>query len=68
VISFRLPINIERDTNGQFKVVHSTSILLNTLFTLKQKMQAVKAVWIGWPGIIPKNDREAEQIEALLQA
>jgi trehalose 6-phosphate synthase/phosphatase len=67
IISFKLPIIIEREKEGSFKVVHSKSILFNTLFNLHKKSSPqVKTVWIGWPGIIPKNQSETEQIEALL--
>lgn len=36
------------------------------MFNLQQKNTGLKTVWIGWPGIIPKNDYEIEEIEKVL--
>lgn len=56
IITFKLPIHIERDRSGQLQVKQSKSILFNTLLNLQQKNTGLKTVWIGFPGIIPKND------------
>ena len=56
IITFKLPIHLERDRYDQLQVKQSKSILSNTLFNLQQKNIGLKTVWIGWPGIIPKDD------------
>jgi len=32
--------------------------LYPTMFKLREKKKMVKIQWIGWPGIIPENDKE----------
>lgn len=66
IVSFKLPIMIERGRRGELIVQHSKSILFNTLFNLQQRNKSVRTVWIGWPGIIPNSDEEQEEIEKLL--
>ena len=56
VISFKLPVQIVRGKHGGFEVVPSQSILLNTLFNVQQNNLTHKTIWIGWPGVIPKDD------------
>jgi trehalose-6-phosphate synthase len=63
IISFKLPILIERGKRGELIVNHSKSILFNTLFNLQQRNKKVRTVWIGWPGITPNTDKEQEEIE-----
>jgi hypothetical protein len=58
IVSFKLPIMIERGRRGELIVQHSKSILFNTLFNLQQRNKNVRTVWIGWPGIIPNSDEE----------
>lgn len=54
VASFKLPIQVARDTaTGEWKVLPSRSMLYPTLFKLREKKKMVKIICIGWPGIVP---------------
>jgi hypothetical protein len=53
-------VQIVRGKHGGFEVVPSQSILLNTLFNVQQNNLTHKTIWIGWPGVIPKDDQEKE--------
>ena len=41
-------------------------MLYPTIFNLREKGM-LNFQWIGWPGIIPKNEEEKEQIQQLLK-
>ena len=41
-------------------------MLYPTLFKLRDKKKMVKIVCIGWPGVVPKNDQEEDEITELL--
>ena len=58
IASMKLPIFVIRNPEGGFKVRPSRSLLYPTIFKLKEKKNMVRGVWIGWPGIIPKNEQE----------
>lgn len=42
-------------------------MLYPTLFKLREKKKMVKILCIGWPGIVPQNEREANEITDLLK-
>jgi len=42
-------------------------MLYPTLFKLREKKKMVKIVWIGWPGVIPHNDKESHEITEVLK-
>ena len=62
VMSFKLPICVLRHPNGTLTLRESKSMLYPTIFNLKDKGM-INFQWIGWPGIIPKNEEEKELIE-----
>jgi hypothetical protein len=37
------------------------------MYKLKEKEKMVKIIWLGWPGVIPQNEREATEITDLLR-
>lgn len=41
-------------------------MLYPTIFNLREKGM-LNFQWIGWPGIIPKNEEEKERIQQLLK-
>ena len=53
VASFKLPISVYKDANGEWKTRPSRSLLYPTMFKLREKNKMVKIIWIGWPGVIP---------------
>lgn len=57
MMSFKLPIQVERLKDNTLKITHCKSMLYPTIFKLKDK-SFIKFKWIGWPGIIPRNDKE----------
>lgn len=63
VMSFRLPVVVIRKKDGSFKLEDSKSLLYPTIFKLKNHLNFQ---WIGWPGIIPKNEDEKLRIRLLL--
>jgi len=68
VASFKLPITVYKDTNsGTWKVKPSRSMLYPTLFKLREKKKMVKIVWIGWPGVVPHNEKESHEIIEVLR-
>jgi len=69
VASFKLPIAIDRDSSNpsKFIVRPSRSLLYPTMFNLREKKHMVKILWIGWPGIIPESDKEAQEIADFLK-
>jgi hypothetical protein len=60
VASLKLPLSVDRDPNSPsgWKIRQSRSLLYPTLFKLREKKKMVKTYWIGWPGVIPKNEKE----------
>ena len=65
IMSFKLPIRIERQANGTHMIKESNSMTYPTLFKIREETN-IDFRWIGWPGIIPKNEAEKEQITNLL--
>jgi len=65
MMSFRLPVVVIRKKDGSFKLDDSKSLLYPTIFKLKSK-GFINFQWIGWPGIIPKNEDEKARIRLLL--
>ena len=66
VASFKLPISVYRE-QGVWKVRSSKSMLYPTMFKLREKKKMVKILCIGWPGVVPSNEREAQDITDLLR-
>lgn len=68
VASFKLPISVYKcaQTNS-FKVRPSRSLLYPTMFKLRDKKKMVKITWIGWPGLVPKDEKEEKEITDLLK-
>ena len=69
VASFKLPISVVKDPNipGEWKTRPSRSLLYSTMFKLREKKKMVRIHWIGWPGVIPETQDEAQQITELLR-
>ena len=65
VMSFRLPLSVLRQKDGSLTLKESRSMLYPTIFRLKEK-GLLSFQWIGWPGIIPKDENEKEKINYLL--
>jgi trehalose-6-phosphate synthase len=65
-MSFKLPISVVRHPDGQLTLRESKSMLYPTIFNLREKGM-LNFYWIGWPGIIPKNEEEKELIQQLLK-
>jgi trehalose-6-phosphate synthase len=42
-------------------------MLYPTMFKLKEKRKMVKIIWIGWPGVVPLNEREVHDITEVLK-
>ena len=53
VASFKLPISVYKDSNGEWKIRPSRSFLYPTMFKLIEKKKMVQIIWIGWPGVVP---------------
>lgn len=66
IVSMRLPVKISRGKDGQLILEQSQSAIYPTIFRLKDH-GLLRFRWIGWPGIVPKDDKEKEAITALLQ-
>ena len=65
MISFRLPVVVVRKRDGSFKLEDSKSVLYPSIFKLKKK-GFINFTWVGWPGIMPKNEDEKARIRMLL--
>ncbi|MFZ4861731.1 bifunctional alpha,alpha-trehalose-phosphate synthase (UDP-forming)/trehalose-phosphatase [Sphingobacterium sp. Mn56C] len=63
IISNRLPIRIERHNNDLICIPSEGGLAtgLGSVYKLNGN------VWVGWPGIVPNDEAEAEQITALLK-
>ena len=66
VVTFKLPINIDKDEKGTYNIKPSKSILNTNLFNLQKRNPVMKTQWIGWPGIFVDDDKEQEQVRELL--
>lgn len=58
IVSNRLPINIERRKDG----LHFVPSIGGLATGLRAVAQKSKSVWVGWPGIQPKNEEEKNKI------
>lgn len=58
IISNRLPVKIERK-NNQLKIIPSQGGLATGLGSV---YHVDNNIWIGWPGIVPKNEQEKTYI------
>lgn len=68
VASFKLPISVYKDQQtGQWKVRPSRSMLYPTLFKVREKKKMIKIICLGWPGVVPKDDRESAEITEVLR-
>jgi len=65
LMSFRLPIHVIRQSNGTIELKESRSMLYPPIYKLKEK-GILNFVWVGWPGIYPKNESEKHQIQSML--
>ncbi|MEN5197008.1 bifunctional alpha,alpha-trehalose-phosphate synthase (UDP-forming)/trehalose-phosphatase [Sphingobacterium faecium] len=63
IISNRLPIQIERK-NDKLIIIPSACGLATGL---NSAFDSTEICWVGWPGIVPKDDSEKEKIIALLK-
>jgi hypothetical protein len=67
VASFKLPISVDRDPAGGWRIKPSKSFLYPTMFKLKKKKKMIKILWFGWPGIVTRDDKEQQEITELLK-
>lgn len=58
IVSNRLPVRIERKDN-QLKILQSEGGLATGLGSIYREKNNI---WIGWPGFIPENEQEKEEI------
>ncbi len=63
IASNRLPLKIEKSSDS-FTVTPSAGGLATGL---KSYHQDNESIWIGWPGIIPDNDTDEEEISLILK-
>lgn len=63
IVSNRLPVTIVKTEDG-FSIKPSSGGLATALQSVFQQQDSR---WIGWPGIIPQNKEEEEQITQLLE-
>lgn len=66
IVSFKLPVQFERDDKGGLHVTKKGSIMNTTLYDLQNKNTLITAQWIGHPGIFPTTEREKLEIEQFL--
>lgn len=66
ILSMRLPVKITRGKDGKLTLEESQSAIYPIIYKLKDH-GLLKFRWIGWPGIVPKDDEEKEAITSLLQ-
>ena len=73
ILSFKLPLQVQKNQDGAWIVKDSKSILNNTLFNLnflqpkKDDLQmSPKTTWIGWPGVTPAKEADRNEIKDLL--
>ena len=60
VVTFKLPLIVERAGDGEWSVKRSRSILNQHLFELQQRDPLMKTHWVGWPGIfVEDGERDA---------
>jgi trehalose-6-phosphate synthase len=63
----KLPIQLTK-VDGLWKALPNQSVIANYLYNLSQKRNSfAKTVWIGHPGIYPKNEAERSNIEKFLR-
>jgi trehalose 6-phosphate synthase/phosphatase len=62
IVSNRLPVSVERGEDG---LTYQPSVggLATSLSNLRQDTEML---WLGWPGITPQDEAEAEELEATL--
>ena len=65
VVTFKLPLIVERVGDGEWSVKRSRSILNQHLFELSQRNPLMKTHWVGWPGIFVE-DAEREAVRKVL--
>ena len=58
IVSFKLPVQLERDDKGGLYVKKKGSIMNTTLYDLQNKKTLITAQWIGHPGIFPTTEGE----------
>ena len=56
VSSFKLPVLVDKDSDGKWIIKPSRSMLYPMLYKLREKKRMVKTYWIGWPGIIVNSE------------
>ena len=66
IVSFKLPVQLERDDKGGLYVTKKGSIMNTTLYDLQNKKTLITAQLIGHPGIFPATEREKLEIEQFL--
>jgi trehalose 6-phosphate synthase/phosphatase len=65
LLSFRLPVAVKKEKEtGLLIVTDSNSPIYPTIFKMRSKYKNFK--WIGWPGIVPKNEEEKIAITCTL--
>lgn len=64
LLSFRLPIKVIRKEDGSFKLEESKSPIYPAIFKLRNR--GLNFMWLGWPGIIPKDADEEDRIRKLM--
>ena len=65
LMSFRLPLMVRRSKEGKLALIDSNSPIYPSIFKIRNMIKHFK--WIGWPGIIPKNEEEKIAISCMLQ-
>ncbi len=63
IASNRLPVKIDKNDDEMYITPSAGGLATG----LKSYHKANNSVWIGWPGIIPESDEEAEKVTALVK-
>ena len=63
IVSNRLPVKIDKDDTG----LHVTPSAGGLATGLESYHKGQDSIWLGWPGLIPSSDKEAEQVKLLLK-
>ena len=66
LVSFILPITVERQKDGSLILSESKSMIYPTIYRLRSR-GFIDYTWVGWPGIFPNDEEEKNKIIKLLE-
>ena len=64
VTAFHLPLQVSRDTDGNWNMTVNKATTLSTMFQLRDRYP-VRVVFVGWPGIHITDYAEQQEVRRM---